>query len=304
VTDSSARAELSHAWDLDAGVLPGAPGRDTEAILAAARSGELGGLLVAGVDPGDLADPQAADAALDAAGFVVSFEIRQSAVTARADVVFPVAPPVEKPGAYLNWEGRVRAFARVLPKAASVAGPVATPPDARALHALAAELDVDLRCDDLGVLRGELAGLASMPLPGTESGAGVDLPAATSAGRPRPPRTAAATPAVAGPGQAVLATWHQLIDLGSMQDGDDHLAGTARPPVARISKATAADLGVADGDQVTVRTERGRVVLPAAVTDMLDGVVWLPTNSPGSAVRRTLGVTAGALVEISSGGGK
>jgi NADH-quinone oxidoreductase subunit G len=30
--------------------------------------------------------------------------------------------------------------------------------------------------------------------------------------------------------------------------------------------------------------------------------VWVPTNSPGSTVRRTLGVTAGAEVEISAGG--
>jgi NADH-quinone oxidoreductase subunit G len=35
---------------------------------------------------------------------------------------------------------------------------------------------------------------------------------------------------------------------------------------------------------------------------MVDGVVWVPTNSPGSTVRRTLGVTEGALVDISTGG--
>jgi NADH-quinone oxidoreductase subunit G len=36
---------------------------------------------------------------------------------------------------------------------------------------------------------------------------------------------------------------------------------------------------------------------------MVDGVVWLPTNSPGSTVNRTLGVTAGAVVTVSNGGG-
>jgi NADH-quinone oxidoreductase subunit G len=34
---------------------------------------------------------------------------------------------------------------------------------------------------------------------------------------------------------------------------------------------------------------------------MPDGVVWLPANSPGSAVRPTLGVGAGAVVEIGGG---
>ena len=38
VAAAAARAELESAWALDAGVLPGAPGRDTDAILRAART--------------------------------------------------------------------------------------------------------------------------------------------------------------------------------------------------------------------------------------------------------------------------
>jgi NADH-quinone oxidoreductase subunit G len=33
---------------------------------------------------------------------------------------------------------------------------------------------------------------------------------------------------------------------------------------------------------------------------MPDGVVWLPTNSPGSTLARTLGVTSGAIVTVTS----
>ncbi|MGH3750188.1 MAG: hypothetical protein ACRDT8_22635, partial [Micromonosporaceae bacterium] len=50
--------------------------------------------------------------------------------------------------------------------------------------------------------------------------------------------------------------------------------------------------------RVTVSTERGSITLPVAITAMPDGVVWLPTNSPGSTVRRALGADAGAVVEI------
>src|SRR3954471_19096047 len=64
VGDAAARSELERAWDVSG--LPSAAGRDTDAIIAAAADGTLGGLLVAGVDPGDLADPVAAEAALDA----------------------------------------------------------------------------------------------------------------------------------------------------------------------------------------------------------------------------------------------
>ena len=81
-----------------------------------------------------------------------------------------------------------------------------------------------------------------------------------------------------GPGQAVLATWRQLLDDGRMQDGEPYLAGTARPVLARMSAATAAEAGVADGGKVTVATDRGALTLPVEVTEMPDRVVWLPAH--------------------------
>jgi NADH-quinone oxidoreductase subunit G len=100
------------------------------------------------------------------------------------------------------------------------------------------------------------------------------------------------------PGTLRLATWHQLIDAGRLQDGEPYLAGTARPVVARVSKATADDAGVADGDKVTVATAAGSVTVPLFVTEMADGVVWLPANSSGSAVRGDLGAGHGTMVTL------
>ncbi|MFL6110315.1 MAG: molybdopterin dinucleotide binding domain-containing protein, partial [Catenulispora sp.] len=124
---------------------------------------------------------------------------------------------------------------------------------------------------------------------------------ASRAVRPAAPAVAAATRPAPGEREAVLATWHQLIDLGSLLDGDEVLAGTARPPLARIGKDLADALGLADGDMVTVSTGRGRITLPAAITDLPPQVVWLPTNSPGSTLRRSLGVTSGAVVRLTAG---
>ena len=86
-----------------------------------------------------------------------------------------------------------------------------------------------------------------------------------------------------------------------MQDGEPYLAGTARKPVVRLSADTAAEIAAADGDDVTVSTSRGSITLPLAITDMPDRVVWLPLNSPGSAVHRKLGVTLGSVVSIGVG---
>jgi NADH-quinone oxidoreductase subunit G len=292
VADAGARAELAQAWELDAGALSGQPGKDTDAIIAAAHRGALGGLVVGGVDPADLAQPRLAEEAFDRVGFLVSLELRRSAVSRRADVVFPVAPAVEKAGAYVDWEGRIRPFDAVLHTTAMS--------DARVLDALAAELGVRLGCGDVQEVRQQLAALANTAV---EQPAAPRVAPAEVLPTPQAASSEPAAPASARSSRAVLATWHQLIDLGSLQDGDEHLAGTARPVVAALSKATAGGFAVADGDLITVRTEQGAMTLPALlVDDMVDGVVWVPTNSPGSTVNRTLGVTAGAQVEISTGG--
>lgn len=273
VADERARAATAAAWGVDR--LPDTVGRDTEAILAAARVGEIQALLVGGVELADLPDPAAALAAVESAPFVVSLELRESDVTRRADVVFPVAPAVEKAGSFVNWEGRQRRFEAALRTNAI--------PDSRVLNFLADEFGVDL-----GLPTAEAADADRARL-GLWSGQRVAAPQIS----PEPVRPRA--------GQVVLAGWRMLLDAGRLQDGEPHLAGTARPAVARLSAATAGDVGVAAGELVAVSTERGAVTLPVEITDMVDGVVWLPLNSAGSAVHATLGVTVGQPVAIARG---
>ena len=273
VTDAAARADIEAVW----GTVPSAPGRDLTAILAAAKAGELGALVVGGVDPADCPDPELALDALDAVGFLVSLELRRSSVTDRADVVLPVAAAVEKSGTYLDWEGRARPFDRVLHTSGSLS-------DARVLHALADELDIPLGLPDVAAARAEIGRI------------GVAATRAASPaydGRVRPE---------AQVGEAVLATWHWLLDDGSLQDGEPHLAGTAKQVRLHLSAATAAEVGVAEGDLVRVSTDRGSVVLPLVLLDLPDRVVWLPTRSPDAAVRRDLVAVAGDLVRLSPGG--
>jgi NADH-quinone oxidoreductase subunit G len=271
VSDAAAREQTAAGWHV--GELPSTPGRDTAAILDAARTGELGALLVGGVELADLPDPDAALAAIDAAPFVLSLELRESAVTERADVVFPVAPVVEKGGAFINWEGRIRPFEPALQTNAT--------PDRRVLQFLADELGVDLNLPTALAAGEEMAQLGLWA--GQRSSA---------------PSVPPSQPEKPGTGQAVLAGWRMLLDDGRLQDGEPHLAGTAHEPVTRLSAATAGEIGVADDDLVTIRTERGEITLPLLITDMPDGTVWLPLNSPGSAVYRQLGVTPGAVVSI------
>ena len=271
LADAEARAEVAAAWHVDE--LPSAPGRDATGILSAAAEGTLRALLIGGVELDDLPDPVAALAAVDAAPFVVSLELRHSAVTDRADVVFPVAPVTEKAGTYVNWEGRLRPFEPTLPPNATA--------DVRVLAALADEVGIDLALRDAATVRAEHTRLGSWQ--GTRAAA---------------PDVAPAEPARPAVGQAVLAGWRMLLDSGRLQDGEPHLAGTARPAVVRLSPATAAELGVVDGRHVTVGSPHGSITLPLEITEMPDRTVWLPLKSPGSTVHATLRAAVGDVVAI------
>ncbi|WP_119728279.1 NADH-quinone oxidoreductase subunit G [Thermomonospora amylolytica] len=276
VTDPAARAEVARVWNV--AELPADPGRSTDQILTAAAAGELGALLVGGVDPYDLPDPAGALAAIEATPFVVSLEQRASAVTDRADVVLPVAAVPEKAGTFVDWEGRGRSFDVAL----KVPGRL---PDLRVLDALADEMDVHLALPGPEAARRELAQL------GSYHGDRPAAPAVAAGIRPEP-----------GPGQALLATWRQLLDLGRLQDGEPYLAGTAKPAVARLSPATAAEIGA--GEAVTVAHGGRELTLPLEITpDLPDRVVWLPTNSQGCALYRDLGADTGAIVQIAAAAG-
>ncbi|MCW2608597.1 MAG: nuoG, partial [Frankiales bacterium] len=272
VTDAGARAEVEALWGA---AVPGTPGRDLTAILTAARDGGLDGLLVGAFDAVDVPDPLLALDALDGVGFLVSLEVRRSEVTDRADVVLPVAAAVEKTGTFLDWEGRARPFEQVL-RTTSL-------PDLRVLHTLADELDVPLGLPDVAAARAEIGRL----------GATTDRPAA-------PTVPAAAAPSLQA-GEAVLSTWHWLLDDGAMQDGEPFLAGTAKKPRLHLSPATAAEVGVVPGELVTVTTDRGSLTLPLVLADLPDRVVWVPTRTPDAAVRRDLAATSGAVVRLSKG---
>jgi NADH-quinone oxidoreductase subunit G len=279
VADASARVDVAAAWGVDA--LPSRTGRSTDEMLVAAAAGELNALVVAGVEPTDLADPHGAHSALATVPFLVSLEIRAGEVTELADVVFPVAPVAEKAGSFVDWEGRTRRFDNILRTTGVL-------PDLRVLAGIAEEMagpgrgTIGFRTvEDARAELGELG-----PWDGE---------------RPAKPTTPASPAPEADDGHAVLATWRHLIDDGRMQDGEPYYKATGPMAVARMSPGTAAAAGLRDGDNVTLATDRGRVTLPLVVTDMPDGIVWAPQNSNGISLNRDLGALSGDVVRMQGG---
>ena len=273
VADPAARREVESVWGAS---IPASDGRDAASLLGPGQT--TAALLVGGVELSDLPNPAKARAAIEAAGFVVSLEIRHSGVTELADVVFPVAPVAEKPGTFLDWEGRERVFDTALRTTGVM-------PDQRVLHAIAAEMGIDLGLPDADSARSEIHRLG-----------------AWSGSRPTSPQVPSGTMPTPALGEAVLSSWRMLLDNGRLQDGEPNLAGTARLPLVRLSAETAAEIGADNGDHVAVSTESGSITLPLEITELPPRTVWLPLNSPGSTIYETLCVTAGSVVKIAKAG--
>ncbi|RNL62304.1 NADH-quinone oxidoreductase subunit G [Nocardioides marmoriginsengisoli] len=267
--DPAARVDLAAAWGVQK--LPDNEGLDGAGILDALLDGDLRALVVGGVDPADVPVTKKLRKALKKA-FVVSLEVRASAFTELADVVFPVAPSSDKAGSFVNWEGRVRSFPKVLDNPSSL-------PDVRVLAGIAEERGRSLGFRTVEQVAAEMSQVGAWEGPRPEI-APVEIPRGSTSG------------------DLVLSSWKQSVDDGRMQDGDEHLRATARPPVVLVNQATLAGLGVSEGDTVTLAGPLGSIALPVAVGEVADGSVWAPASAPGASVRHLVG-PAGSTVTIS-----
>jgi NADH-quinone oxidoreductase subunit G len=98
--------------------------------------------------------------------------------------------------------------------------------------------------------------------------------------------------------EALLSSWRNLLDKGSLQDGEENLAGTARDSVVVISKSRANSLGIKENDLVRVSNNYGAVTLPCVIGDIEESTVWAPRNSLNSQLIRNLGVVSNSVVKV------
>ena len=281
--DPRAREEVAAVWGVEPSSLPtgGRTGQSlVDVILGDASRAEreearlIDALLVAGVEVADHERAEDLRRALSEVPFLVALSTHHNDVTEVADVVFPVAVVAEKAGSFTDWEGRNKPFSAAIHGAQSVA-------DGRVLAMIADSMDVTFGSGDVAALRAEMDRL------GTWSG-------------PRPAAPSVAPAASDATGTLALATWRLLLDAGALQEGEPHLAATARPTEALMSAETARSLGLAQAGSVTVSTDQGSLELPLRIADVVDGTVWVPMTSEGSRAL-AIGATHGTRVRVTGG---
>ena len=268
VSDASARVDVAAAWSVDS--LPSNPGRTTSEILLALSVKNLDAVVIGGVDPLDISN-----AALSQLlnSFVVSLEITHSAVTAVADVVLPVAAVIEKSGSFQDWQGSARAFDKAIADSLSRS-------DVRILSMLADEMGTPINLPTVAATAREISAL------GKWDGSAIKFESVASV-----------KDSTSGD-KLNLSSWRLLLDLGTLQDGEANLAGTARKASAHISNSRASKLGVKVGELISISTDLGSIELPVEISEMSENDIWVPRNSISSQVIASLGFVSGQVMVV------
>ena len=226
--------------------------------------------MLLGLEPElDCGNPQQALAALKQAALVVMLTPFKSAAMAEyADVLLPVAPFTETSGSYVNTEGRVQSFTGVVRAAGE------SRPAWKVLRVLGNVLAID-----------------GFEYASSEAVRDALLPAIT-----------ADAPFVSGLdnviGEVSFAFADKVVDLQRVADVPIHFADAlvrrapslqktrdGAAPVARMSAATLAKLGIADGDAVRVKQGDGVASLLAKCdATMRDDCVGISAAHPSTAM--------------------
>ena len=263
--NASARVDIATVWGSES--LPTSTGMSTIEII----NSDLQAVVVGGVDPMDISP----DAKVKLSKkFIVSFEIRHSDITEIAQVVFPVATVVEKSGSFMDWQGKARKFEAAVDQSLNRS-------DVRILSMLADEIGKPINLPTVKAARNEFESI------GNWDGERAAMKA-----------TASSEIKSVKADEAFLSSWRNLLDKGSLQDGEENLAGTARQSVVVISQSRAELLSVKESDLVRVSNNYGAVTLPCVIEDIDDSSVHLPRNSIGSQLFRNLGVVSNSIVKV------
>ncbi|MFZ4650450.1 MAG: NADH-quinone oxidoreductase subunit NuoG, partial [Rubrivivax sp.] len=252
-----------------AGALPGEGGLDAAGMLAQPRRA----LLLLNVEPEhDLANPQAARAALQAADFVVALTPFQDAAVEGASVLLPIAPFTETAGTFVNAEGRPQAFQGVVRPLGE------TRPGWKVLRVLGNLLGLPgFDQDSVEQVRAQALG-DEASLAGRLSNA-CAAPVGTGAGEGALERVAEVP---------IYATDALVRRAESLQRTAD-----ARAPRASLPPGLWQQLGLQAGDKVRVTQGAGSVVLPAVLDrNQAEGTVRVPAGHRDTAA---LGAMTGSL---------
>jgi predicted molibdopterin-dependent oxidoreductase YjgC len=242
--------------------------------------------------------PSTAAAGLEAADFVVAFEMFMSDSAAYADVILPVAGLGEVEGTATNLEGRIQKMNRIIAPA-GMSRPVWS-----IINDIAAAMGTDLGASSAEKVGAEIADVApaygGVTWDALTWGPGRDGIVLPGPGGTQPLEYTPEDPGVpVVSGRLALHTAHVLYDDGVMVRNSTGIAGLAPQGAAHLHPRDASLLAVVDGDEIVIHVD-GSVQLPVVIdASLAEGTVYVPFNLSGTA---GLGAVGTVRVDAVRGG--
>jgi len=265
VQDAKARVDVQTVWGINQ--LPTKTGKSTDEIL---KDSDV--ILLGGVDANDISSSAKSQLSNKK---IIAMDIRFGTSTEVAHVILPVASVVEKNGTFLDWQGKPRSFESAVESL--------NRSDVRILSMLADEMKRPINLPTVKAAANEIAqfdkwekSTSNWHVSGTNT-ENLNL----------------------GPTEAILNSWRLLLDRGSLQEGEDNLAGTARKTIIGLNKTKAEKLNLVEGELVKISADSVSISAPLKIVETEENIVWVPRNSTGAQLVSKFSKPSGIKVSVS-----
>ena len=271
LANNEARATLERAWGAE---IPSEPGLDFDTMLELCDRKQMGALYIAGSDPlMSYPDRGFVQRALRAADLLIVQDAFLTDTAGLADVVLPAASYGEESGTFTNNEGRTQKVCKFREPALEARDNLAIFDFVAALRGQA------LRPSIQGEILGEIARLVPAYQGLTLDGLGADGAFTKAALAPPVGEFFALPPASIAADRLMLVTGNCLFHNGYLSERSEILNTVADNPYVEMCAPDAAQLGLADGDQVVVRSAQGELTAKLKVNKRFPrGLVFVPEN--------------------------
>ncbi|CAN7739416.1 NADH-quinone oxidoreductase subunit NuoG [Ensifer adhaerens] len=272
VTDVAARATLERAWGA---AIPSEPGADFGTMLELCDGGRMGALYIVGSDPVmSYPDRKRVTRALGAADLLIVQDAFLTDTVGLADVVLPAASYGEESGTFTSNEGRTQKVCKFREAASETRGNLAI------LDFVAVLRNQQLRSSTQAEIFDEMTQLVPAYQGLTLDGLGPDGAFTRSVPTPPADEFLAAPSAIPIAGdRLMLITGNCLFHNGYLSERSAILNTVAADPYVEMSKRDAAQLGLADGDHVVVRSAQGELRAQLKINRHFpSGLVFVPEN--------------------------
>jgi NADH-quinone oxidoreductase chain G len=260
--------------------IPDSPGCGTSQILKGARNEEIDSIFILGANPAmRYPDGPFVNAALDKLDFLVVADLFETATTAKADVVLPLAAWSEQNGSFVNLEGRYQRFHTALPPQSNVKTGV------EILRQLADEMETPLDIDDKNLESETREIVDSWDRVPREPNTFYDVKYPKEVDHEGYPYR--------------LIIGNDLHHYGYLSEHCPSLMRFTPEAYLEISPNLAQKLEIKEGDLIRVESTTGKLVLKAKLSEYFEGeVLFIPNNFAAVEVNSLVSRDNGSWVRI------